>query len=223
MSRKTYLVKEMFRTIQGEGFHAGTAAVFIRFAGCNMWSGKDADRARDAERNEAECPRWCDTDFVGGDKMTAEDIGRHIESFSAVPLVVLSGGEPMLQVDQGLLDTVREAAPEARCAIETNGTVAPRFDLDTYPLNDAAWLWVTLSPKQSRAMTVLRRASELKLVFPAYQPADWVGFQAKHFFLQPCADQSIRQPEVEAQAAKFVTNNYRWRLSLQTHKILGVR
>ena len=217
-----YAIKEMFRTVQGEGFHAGTAAYFIRFAGCNMWSGHDVDRMRDAQRNHAQCPLWCDTDFVGGTKMAARDIAKVVEAQQPVPLIVLTGGEPMLQVDDDLLDVLHDAAPEARIAIETNGTAPPRFDYDRLlPAN--GWLWITLSPKRSRERTLLERASELKLVYPAYQPADWADYKAHHFFLQPCADQTIRQPETERQAAEYVTNNYRWRLSLQTHKVLGVR
>ncbi len=219
---KAYAIKEMFRTVQGEGFHTGTAAIFIRFAGCNMWSGRESDRLRDAQRSHAQCPLWCDTDFVGGTKMTAEALGKTVEAQSAVPLIVLSGGEPMLQVDDDIIQVLHDAAPEARIAIETNGTVAPKFDYDKV-LPSNYWLWITLSPKRSRAETVLKRASEVKLVYPAYQPADWLDFPAHYYYVQPCADQSIRQPEVERQAAEFVTNNYRWRLSMQTHKVLGVR
>lgn len=219
---RKYAIKEMFRTIQGEGFHAGTPALFIRFAGCNMWSGHDADRLRDAQRNHAQCPLWCDTDFVGGMHMTAGELGSTVDGQGAVPLIVLTGGEPMLQVDDDILDALHDAAPEARIAIETNGTVKPKFGYDDR-LPPNGWLWITMSPKLARERTVLKRASELKLVYPAYQPSEWQDFPAHHYFVQPCADQTIRQPEVERQAAEFVTNNYRWRLSLQTHKVLGVR
>lgn len=219
---KSYAVKEMFRTIQGEGHHAGTPAVFIRFAGCNMWSGIDADRERDAVRNEASCPRWCDTDFVGGDKLTSEDIGRYLEHQDAVPLVVLTGGEPMLQVDNHLLDVIYDAAPEARVAIETNGTVRPRFDYNE-ALPERERLWITCSPKRGREHTILARASELKLVWPAYDPDEWLDYRAHYFYLQPQADQAILNEVTIDKAVKYVTANYRWRLSLQTHKILGVR
>lgn len=219
---RSYSIKETFRTVQGEGFHAGTPAIFIRFAGCNMWSGYEGDRMRDAARNHAQCPLWCDTDFVHGEKMTAVELGKYVEAQNPVPLIVLTGGEPMLQVDDDLLDVLHDAAPEARIAIETNGTARPLFHYDPM-LPGNGWLWITLSPKRARAATVLPRASELKLVYPAYEPVDWLDFPAHHYFLQPCADQQIRQLEVERQAAEYVTGQYRWRLSLQTHKILGVR
>lgn len=219
---RSYTIKEMFRTVQGEGFHTGTAALFIRFAGCNMWNGHDEDRMRDAQRNQAQCPLWCDTDFVGGTKMTAVEIREYVESQKAVPLIVLSGGEPLLQVDDDLLCVLHDAAPEARIAIETNGTARPLFTYDK-KLPGNGWLWITLSPKRRRDRTVITCASELKLVYPAYDPSEWADFNAQHFFLQPCADQTVRQLEVERAAAAYVTNNYRWRLSLQTHKVLGVR
>lgn len=219
---KSYAVKEMFRTIQGEGFHAGTPALFIRFAGCNMWSGDEADRERDAVRNQAECPRWCDTDFVGGEKLTVEDIGKYVEHEDAVPLIVLTGGEPMLQVDDKLLDVLFDAAPEARVAIETNGSVRPRFGYDKL-LPERGRLWFTLSPKQPRDMVVLDRASEIKLVWPAYNATDWADFRAHHHYLQPVADKTVLQPSVEREAAAVIAKQYRWKLSLQTHKYLGVR
>lgn len=234
----TYTVKDSFRTIQGEGYHAGTPALFVRFAGCNMWSGDPAHRARDAERNAAECPKWCDTDFVGGMKFTAEQLGELVHAQRDLRLVVLTGGEPMLQLDDAALEAIHAAAPLAKVAIETNGTVAPRFryrplaaaaasyvsEVDRFERSDLApWLWFTLSPKRARTATVLTYASELKLVTPAYRADDWDDFAADHMFLQPQAFSTGRDTETEQRVADVLTMlGGRWRLSLQTHKILGV-
>lgn len=223
----TYAIKEMFRTIQGEGFHVGTPAYFVRFAGCNMWSGRPYDRERDAIRTGAECPRWCDTDFVGGDKMSAWDIAKRIVASPAVPLIVLTGGEPLLQVDEELLDVLTDQVPEARIAIETNGTVEPKFARPSWGETRQADRqrsipWITLSPKLSRERTKLEWANEVKLVVPDYAIADWQDFKADHWFVSPRALTTGRDVDAEAAAALLVRDNYRWRLSLQTHKVLGV-
>lgn len=210
---KQYAVKETFRTIQGEGYHAGTPAFFIRLAGCNMWSGHEEDRARDAERNEAHCPRWCDTDFVGGFMMTAQEVAAKVPT--DVPLVVISGGEPLLQVDDALLGMIR-VRTNALIAIETNGTVEAKF-------MPSPWVWITLSPKRSRAKTKLTTASELKLVWPDYDPYEWADFAAVHKFIQPRANRDIRDEVNEREAALLVAEQGRWRLSLQTHKVTRMR
>lgn len=234
---RTYAVKETFRTIQGEGYHTGTPALFVRFAGCNLWSGREQDRERDAVASEAECPRFCDTDFVGGERMTAEEIGAVVAE-AGLRLVVLSGGEPLLQVDDALLAELHRVAPQATIAIETNGTVWPKFryrpaahalldagqmaDRDLYEV--VYWLWITLSPKRSRSETKIDSASEIKLVVPAYKAADWADFPADHYFLQPQALQDRRDVDNEQSVANILSHfGGKWRLSLQTHKILGVR
>jgi 7-carboxy-7-deazaguanine synthase len=219
---KTYTVKERFRTVQGEGHHVGTPAIFIRLAGCNMWSGREQDRERDSQRNLAHCPRWCDTDFVGGSKMSAHDVETWLEEQPAVPLVVITGGEPMLQVDNDLLDAVWNGAPEARIAIETNGSFRPDWYPDR-PEQATSKLWVTMSPKQPRSHIALPWANELKLVWPDYDPADWAGFPADHRFISPRADRTIRDEVVEQDAAVWVSEQFGWRLSLQTHKITRMR
>lgn len=220
---KGYKVKELFATLQGEGTHAGTPAIFLRLAGCNMWSGFDEDRARDAQRNGAECPRWCDTDFTGGDRMTAVGIAHMIREHQNQverPLLVITGGEPLLQVDDELLSAIKRTNPEMQIAIETNGTVYPRFDLG-WVLDDD--VWITMSPKTPRATILLTpdMVAELKLVFPAYSPSewsDWTGIK----YLQPVAAQKIRTTEIERVAADYVIHHPGWKLSLQTHKILDI-
>lgn len=223
---RTYTVKEVFSTIQGEGFHVGTPALFVRFAGCNMWSGLEEHRDRDAIRNEARCPRWCDTDFVGGEKYDAKSLAFAIqkELMPGVTHVVLTGGEPLLQVDQYLLHWILMASPQLRhVAIETNGTVAPDFDY-TSPARDSR-IWITMSPKRSRLDVKLARADEVKVVMPDYAPDAWRDFPADHYFVQARADRKVRSEDVERDVVTFVGNQGepgRWRLSLQTHKIVGI-
>jgi len=210
---RTYSIVKVFGTIQGEGALAGTPAAFVRFGGCNMWSGEEAHRERDAERNEAACPLWCDTDFKPQERITATEILWRITALGARPLIVLTGGEPMLQVDDELLDAL--CTVRARVQIETNGTVEPRFSYRPY-------VHVTLSPKVARARIKLAQADELKLVWPAYVAEEWVSFPARQRFLQPQADFDGRNPENEAKLVEYVQSHGDWRLSLQTHKILGV-
>ena len=209
----TYAVKEMFLTLQGEGVNAGRRAVFVRFAGCNLWSGREQDRA------SAVC-RFCDTDFVGTDGAgggkfaDAAALVRAVEGFwgegRADRFVVVTGGEPMLQVDDALVDALHAAG--FRIAIETNGTlpVHPRID------------WVCVSPKAGSAV-VQRSGDELKLVWP--QPgvdlAEVEGWDFAHRLLQPMDD--IRGPANVEAAIALVMERPQWRLSLQTHKLLGLR
>lgn len=209
----SYAVKEMFLTLQGEGVHAGRRAVFVRFAGCNLWSGREADRAT------AIC-QFCDTDFVGTDGAgggrfadaaeLVEAVVSHWDGSSAGRFVVLTGGEPMLQVDDALVDALHGAA--FHVAIETNGTlpVHPRID------------WVCVSPKAG-SVVVQRSGNEVKLVWP--QPGSDIDAIEKwgfdHFLLQPLDSEAAAGNH--AAAIKTVLARPKWRLSLQTHKLLGLR
>ena len=208
-----YAVKEMFLTLQGEGVQAGRRAVFVRFAGCNLWSGREKDRAT------AVC-RFCDTDFVGTDGLgggrfaDAAALVAAVEGFwgadRARRFVVLTGGEPMLQVDDALVDALHDAGFEI--AIESNGTLPVHPGID----------WVCISPKAG-SETVQRSGDELKLVWP--QPGSDLDaierWDFAHFLLQPLDD-----PHADANrdaAMAVVMERPRWRLSLQTHKLLGLR
>ncbi|MCM8729471.1 7-carboxy-7-deazaguanine synthase [Hephaestia sp. GCM10023244] len=209
----TYAVKEMFLTLQGEGVQCGRRAVFVRFAGCNLWSGREQDRAT------AIC-RFCDTDFVGTDGAgggkfaDATALVEAVEGFwgaaDAYRFVVLTGGEPMLQVDEALIAALHARGFEI--AIETNGT------LPTHPAID----WVCVSPKAGSEV-VQRTGDELKLVWPqaGIDPAMLEGWDFRHFLIQPMDD-----PEAAANRAAaiaLVLDRPRWRLSTQTHKMLGLR
>lgn len=207
-----YAVKELFKTLQGEGAQAGRAAVFCRFAGCNLWSGREQDRA------SAAC-RFCDTDFVGTDGEgggrfadaagLAAAIARAWGPGAAHRYVVFTGGEPLLQLDAALLDAVHAEGFEA--AVETNGTLEPPPGLD----------WVCVSPKAGTDW-VLRRGHELKLVYPQPGlPPDGLGdLGFRHFWLQPM-DGPERARNTDA-AVAYCRENPRWRLSLQTHKLIGI-
>ena len=207
-----YMVKEIFATLQGEGAQAGHAAVFCRFAGCNLWSGREQDRA------DAAC-RFCDTDFVGidgegGGKFEDADalaaaIERTWTGGAEDRLVVITGGEPMLQVDAALIERLHAAG--FRIAIETNGTLPAPRSLD----------WICVSPKAGAA---LRQTSgdELKLVYPqaGLDPADLADLGFRHFWLQPM-DGPDRTAATQA-AVAYCLANPRWRLSVQTHKFIGI-
>ncbi len=208
----TYSVKELFKTLQGEGAQAGRAAVFCRFAGCNLWSGREEDRAT------AACT-FCDTDFVGTDgdgggkfdsaEALADAIVRTWDRAPGNPFVVFTGGEPLLQLDAPLV-----AAAHARgieIAIETNGTLAPPAGID----------WICVSPK-AKAPWALKRGDELKLVYPqeGLLPDDVGELAFRHFWLQPM-DGPARAANTE-QAVRYCLEHPRWRLSLQTHKLIGI-
>lgn len=209
----SYAVKEIFKTLQGEGAQSGRAAVFCRFTGCNLWSGREIDRAT------AVC-RFCDTDFVGmdgtggGRYADAVALADKVEAEWASPegrrYVVLTGGEPLLQVDTALIDALHARGFEI--AVETNGTQVAPEGLD----------WICVSPKAD-AELVLRQGHELKLVFPqeTARPADFDHLEFDHFFLQPM-DSPTAAANLEATIA-FCTDNPRWRLSLQSHKMIGIR
>jgi len=207
----TYSVKEIFYTLQGEGAHAGRAAVFCRFAGCNLWSGLERDRAA------AVC-NFCDTDFVGTDGKgggkfaSAERLADAVASCwpgGGRPYVVCTGGEPLLQLDDTLVEALHARGFEV--AVETNGTVEPPAGLD----------WICVSPK-SDAPLKLTQGSELKLVFPQAKatPDRFAGLDFRHFFLQPM-DGPARAENTEA-ATRYCLAHPQWRLSLQTHKIIGI-
>ena len=212
----TYSVKEMYYTLQGEGAQTGRPAVFLRFAGCNLWSGREAHRA------DAIC-RFCDTEFVGTDgpgggkfetaAVLADAVRRQWPEADVAtrPYVVCTGGEPLLQLDEAAIAALHEAGFEV--GVETNGTVAAPSGID----------WLCVSPK-GNAELVQQRGNELKLVYPqveaAAQPAIFAGLPFEHFFLQPLDDP---QREENTQAAiAYCLEHPRWRLSLQTHKYLGI-
>jgi 7-carboxy-7-deazaguanine synthase (Cx14CxxC type) len=206
----SYAVKEMFLTLQGEGMQAGRRAVFLRLSGCNLWSGREKDRA------SATCT-FCDTDFVGTD---GENGGRYAAAALAEqaralwgqgdrPLVVVTGGEPMLQLDPPLISALRGQGFEV--AIETNGTLPAAPGLD----------WICVSPKAG-SQIVQRSGNELKLVWPqsGIDPEALLSWEFDHFLIQPldCADPAATR----AAAISYVMANPRWRLSLQAHKLLGL-
>jgi 7-carboxy-7-deazaguanine synthase (Cx14CxxC type) len=211
----SYAVKEIFLTLQGEGAHAGRAAVFCRFAGCNLWSGREQDRAG------AIC-QFCDTDFVGTDGTlggryaSADELADTIaaqwtgKDTDANRYVVLTGGEPMLQLDGPLVDALH--ARDFVIGVETNGTILPPEGLD----------WICVSPKAG-ADLVLRQGHELKLVFPqqAAMPEAFAGLAFERFSLQPMDGPELI--ENTARAVDYCLKHPQWRLSVQTHKTLGIR
>jgi 7-carboxy-7-deazaguanine synthase len=218
-----YSVKEIFLTQQGEGAHTGRPAVFLRFAGCNLWTGREADRAT------AVCT-FCDTDFVGigpdgGKFASAEDLADAVAahwtkrpsvvSVSSVssppkPYVVCTGGEPLLQLDRAAIDALHTRGFDI--AIETNGTQPAPDGID----------WICVSPK-SDANVVLTRGNEIKLVYPQTKapPENFAALEFDHFFLQPM-DGPLLAENTRA-AAEYCLANPRWKLSLQTHKLVGLR
>ena len=210
----TYTVREIYYTLQGEGAHTGQPAVFLRFAGCNLWSGREADRAA------AVC-RFCDTEFVGtsgpggGKFATAESLAAAVAerwpSESAGRYVVCTGGEPLLQLDAPLIDALHEAGFEI--AVESNGTLAAPAGID----------WLCISPKAA-APVVQRSGNELKLVYPQdeeeAQPENFEDLAFEHFFLQPLDGPDLA--ENTRLAVEYCLAHPRWKLSLQTHKVLGI-
>ena len=210
----TYSVKEIFYTLQGEGAQAGRAAVFLRFAGCNLWTGLERDRAT------AVC-RFCDTDFVGTDGTgggkfpDAASLARAVFAqwpghAQGKPYVVCTGGEPLLQIDPPLVSALHDQGFEI--AIETNGTLLPPPGID----------WICVSPK-ANAEQKLMRGNELKLIYPqdGAPPERFAGQDFQNFFLQPM-DNADRAANTEA-ATQYCLEHPQWRLSLQTHKLIGIR
>ena len=208
----TYSVKEIFLTLQGEGVQAGSRAVFLRFAGCNLWTGREQDRAT------AQCT-FCDTDFIGTDGPGGGKFRRAADLAGAVAaawgddrdrrLIVITGGEPMLQLDTALVDALHER--RFRVAVETNGTLQAVPGID----------WICVSPKAGTDV-VQRRGNELKLVWPqeGVEPRELESWDFEHFLVQPmdCAE---RQAAIDS-AVQLAMERPKWRLSLQSHKIIGM-
>lgn len=213
-----YAVKEIYYTLQGEGAQAGRPAVFLRFAGCNLWSGREQDR----HKGPGGCSKWCDTNFVGTDGpgggkfVTAEELAQIVvqnwpDMDQGQPYVVCTGGEPLLQLDTSAIGALQSAGFEV--AVETNGTIAAPQGID----------WICVSPKPG-AQFVQQTGNELKLVYPQAElnahPDNFARLEFDFFFLQPLDDDRLK--ENTAQAIDFCRRNPRWRLSIQVHKILGL-
>jgi 7-carboxy-7-deazaguanine synthase (Cx14CxxC type) len=215
----TYSVKEIVYTLQGEGANTGRPAVFLRFAGCNLWTGHEVDRAT------AVC-QFCDTDFVGTDGPgggrfeTARDLAAAVHgawvagnvfgrAAAGRPFVVGTGGEPLLQLDEPLVEALHAAGFEI--AIETNGTLLPPRAID----------WICVSPK-ANAPCVLRRGDELKLIYPqaGAEPEQYATWDFRYFFLQPMDGPQLA--ENTRRTVDYCLKHSQWRLSLQTHKLLGL-
>lgn len=209
----TYMIKEIFYTLQGEGLHTGRAAVFCRFSGCNLWSGRELDRAK------ANC-RFCDTDFVGIDgqgggkfnsalALAAQVVAHWPGHLTERPYVVCTGGEPLLQLDNILVAAFHQVGLEV--AVETNGTLPLPQGID----------WVCVSPK-AHVPLALQTGDELKLIFPQVDapPENFQQLNFKYFFLQPLANS--QQSENTRLAMQYCLQHPKWRLSLQTHKLLKI-
>ena len=207
-----YSVKEIYYTLQGEGFYTGRPSVFLRFTGCNLWSGKEKDRKK------AICD-WCDTNFIGNDginggKYLGSEIIKIIKTLwpkkeQSKPYIVFTGGEPLIQLDNELIERVHNAGFEI--GVETNGTMTPPSGID----------WICVSPK-ARSNFILKKGNELKVVFPQYEfnPLDHENLEFEHFFIQPM--DGLNQKENIRKSEDFVLKYPRWKLSIQTHKILGI-
>jgi|TARA_B110000902_G_scaffold258320_1_gene327893 7-carboxy-7-deazaguanine synthase len=207
-----YSVKEIYYTLQGEGFYTGRPSVFLRFTGCNLWSGKEKDRKK------AICD-WCDTNFIGNDginggKYLGSEIVKIIKTLwpkkeQSKPYIVFTGGEPLIQLDNELIERVHKAGFEI--GVETNGTMTPPSGID----------WICVSPK-ARSNFILKKGNELKVVFPQYEfnPLDHENLEFEHFFIQPM--DGLNQKENIRKSEDFVLKYPRWKLSIQTHKILGI-
>ena len=206
-----YKVKEIYYTIQGEGYHTGQPAIFCRFSGCNLWTGREQDREK------AIC-QFCDTDFWGtdginGGKYTAQELGQKILSIWPAekpnPFVVCTGGEPALQLDQQLVDTFHKAG--IQLAIETNGTLELPSGID----------WICVSPKAG-ADLALTAGHEFKLVYPQKDmlPENFELLDFEHFYLQPLFDENII--DHTTQCINYCKENAKWKLSVQTHKYLNI-
>ncbi len=208
----SYAVKEMFLTLQGEGMQVGRRAVFLRFAGCNLWTGREEDRS------EAVC-QFCDTDFVG---INGDNGGRYPDAATLADkaatlwgdfegaFIVMTGGEPLLQVDDGLIVALKTRGFEI--AVETNGTQPAPAGID----------WICVSPKAGSDV-VLRRGTELKLVWPqpGIDPAELEQWDFEHFLIQPMDGPTLAS--ARESAIQFILEHPKWRLSTQTHKVVGIR
>ena len=231
---KTYRVKSVFRTVQGEGFWAGCPAVFVRLVGCNMWSGHEGDREQDAQRTGADCPLWCDTDFTkeGSEDLTADRlVSRMKEEGGDIRFCVLTGGEPFLQADAALIEALHEAGYQV--SIETNGTVPIE---EAFSREEGEGIaspdWITCSPKLPEEQLQLEQFDELKLVVPDYRPSDYRNFAKRGIahevngeerrILQVQPEDGPRLDEAKKLAVKIATENPRWQVSVQAHKMLGI-
>jgi len=206
-----YTIKEIYFTQQGEGYHTGRPAVFLRFTGCNLWTGFEIDR-------ESAICYWCDTDFVGmdgpyGGKYSADQIAETVQRMwpenEKKPYLVCTGGEPLLQMDDEFISTVHRS--DFEIGIETNGTKIPPEGID----------WICVSPK-ANAEFILKKGHELKIVFPqsGMNPRQYQDLDFDHFFIQPM--DGPNQGENIEKSKEFVVKNPKWKLSLQTHKTLGI-
>ena len=208
-----YSLKEVYYTIQGEGYHTGRTAVFLRFAGCNLWSGLEKDRSK------AVC-NFCDTDFVGTDGENGGKYKSHADLIKKIEscwpknkkekYVVFTGGEPLLQLDQKLIDALHKC--DFKIAIETNGTILPPKDID----------WICVSPKKN-ADLLLKKGDELKLVYPQenFNPEQFESLDFTHFSIQPMDGKELQNNILKC--VSYCIENPSWKLSLQTHKIIGVK
>ncbi len=206
-----YKIKEIYFTLQGEGFHAGRPAVFCRFSGCNLWSGREEDR------HKAIC-QFCDTDFWGmdgieGGKYAAASLAEKIAELwpnkQVNPFVVFTGGEPLLQLDDSLIQELKKHHFEI--AVETNGTLEAPSQID----------WICVSPKEGTDI-IVKKGHELKLVYPqgAMNPEDFMSWDFKHFYLQP-----MDSPEIDFNTQScidYCKSNPQWKLSVQMHKVLNI-
>lgn len=216
---KKYTVHEFFATLQGEGLYAGQKSVFIRFAGCNMWTGDPSTRERDFKRNGAHCALFCDTEFRGGERYVATQIVAEAKKLGASKhtFVVLTGGEPLLQVDKELLLAFKQAGIPVH--VETNGSLPvkqPWRELITH---------LVISPKQAPERIVQTECDELKVVIPRYDPHAYSEvIQSRRKTVQPeeDPDENVWKENIH-KAKDFVMDNEAWSLSLQIHKYLGMR
>ena len=207
-----YKVKEIYYTLQGEGFHTGRPSIFIRFTGCNLWTGLEKDR-------DAAICNWCDTDFVGtngsnGGKYSAIEIKKIIldlwpKNQTSTPYVVCRGGEPLLQIDDDLVHIIHDAGFEI--GLETNGTLMPPEGVD----------WICVSPKANTDLALIK-GHELKVVYPqcGINPRVYENLNFEHFFIQPM-DGDDQETTIK-KSEEFVMKHPMWKLSLQTHKIMGI-
>ncbi|MBJ6146302.1 7-carboxy-7-deazaguanine synthase QueE [Hymenobacter sp. BT559] len=234
IQKRTYRVKNVWKTLQGEGLFAGRPAVFVRFVGCNLWSGYEASRERDIQRTGASCPGWCDTDFTkeGSTSYSAAQLAQTIREVGGdIRFCVLTGGEPLLHIDAELMNALH--AEDFFVAIETNGTLS---------LAGACWSeqeqqlmapdWIVCSPKLVQERLELEFFDELKIVVPDYMPRDFTSFTAKQrvhtaqnaplplLWIQP--EDGPRLRENQRLAIELALEQPQWRVSVQTHKILDV-
>ena len=211
MMEKLYAIKEIFYTLQGEGYHSGRPAIFCRFSGCNFWNGKESDRKK------AICT-FCDTDFVGtdgknGGKYTIDSLMSKLEELwpanQEQRFIVCTGGEPLLQLDKKLINALHEF--RFTIAVESNGSIKAPAGID----------WLTISPKSLEEFRQ-KEGDELKLVYPQdqLQPEHFEGLNFNHFFIQPMDGPYL--DENTKKSVEFCLNNPKWKLSLQTHKFIGI-